>query len=63
MIDQHEAEIRANLEAHKRPFGDVEGYLPGNMADFALWAIPRVGAVSRKTIKLAYEPRAEASGW
>ena len=59
MIGDSEAEIRANLEAHKRPFGDVEIYLPDNMADFARWVLQKFGSttLTGKTIKLACEPR------
>ena len=60
MVAQHADEIRANLEAHKRSWSDVQGYLPDNMADWALWLLERPFAFKRKTVRLTREKRADA---
>jgi hypothetical protein len=56
MIKQHETEISAQLAAHGRSWADLAGYLNG-MDDWARWLIERPGALNRKTVKLASEPR------
>jgi hypothetical protein len=61
MIAQHEEEIRKQLAAKGRQWGEVTGYLPGNMSDWACWLMERPGALNRKTVRLAREEREAAT--
>ena len=59
MIEQHRAEIEANLARHGRRWADVLHYLAG-MADWAHWLLDHPAALNSKTIRLVKEERAKA---
>jgi hypothetical protein len=52
LLQQHRAEIEANLAHHRRPWSDVLHYLRENMCDWARWCLDHPGVLRRKSVRL-----------
>ena len=59
LIELNRTAVSIALAIGAREWGSVYGYMPKNMADWAIWVMQHAPQIGRKTIQLAFEARDE----